>query len=240
MATTTTLSRPAVVINSVDYSDQCTSATLTITEEALEATTFADSARKYTAGLTNVEFTCTMMLAYDTAEVEANLEGLVGTTTTIEVYATNSVTPAQPTRSTRSRAHTWSRLPRSTPHWASCRPWTSRSRAAPTLAPPADTRSPDNMQMDIDLDLGDGPLTVHTTLFSWVLWERKFNRRVSDIGEKGLGLEDMAYLAYEGCKQAKVIVPATFDAFLLKIVDGPHLRGEPMNNPTEAAPTDTN
>jgi hypothetical protein len=96
------------------------------------------------------------------------------------------------------------------------------------------------MQMDIDLDLGDGPLTVHTTLFSWVLWERKFNRRVSDIGEKGLGLEDMAYLAYEGCKQAKVIVPATFDAFLLKIVDGPHLRGEPMNNPTEAAPTDTN
>lgn len=93
MATTTTLSRPAVVINSVDYSDQCTSATLTITEEALEATTFADSARKYTAGLTNVEFTCTMMLAYDTAEVEANLEGLVGTTTTIEVYATNSVTP---------------------------------------------------------------------------------------------------------------------------------------------------
>ena len=93
MATTTTLSRPAVVINSVDYSDQCTSATLTITEEALEATTFADSARKYTAGLTNVEFTCTMMLAYDTSEVEALLEGLVGTTTTVEVYATNSTSP---------------------------------------------------------------------------------------------------------------------------------------------------
>ena len=93
MATTTVLSRPAVVINSVDYSDQCTSATLTITEEALEATTFADSARKFTAGLTNVEFTCTLMLAYDTAEVEANLEGLVGTTTTVEVYATNSTSP---------------------------------------------------------------------------------------------------------------------------------------------------
>ena len=93
MATTTTLSRPAVVINSVDYSDQCTSATLTITEEALEATTFADSARRYTAGLTSVEFTCTLMLAYDTAEVEALLEGLVGTTTTVEVYATNSTTP---------------------------------------------------------------------------------------------------------------------------------------------------
>jgi hypothetical protein len=93
MATTTTLSQPALLINSVDYSDQCTSATLTITEEALEATTFADTARKFTAGLTNVEFTCTLMLAYDSAEVEANLEGLVGTTTTIEVYATNSTSP---------------------------------------------------------------------------------------------------------------------------------------------------
>jgi hypothetical protein len=77
----------------VDYSDQCTSATLTLTEEALEATTFADTARKFTAGLTNVEFTCTLMLAYDTSEVEANLAGLVGTTTTIEVYATNSTSP---------------------------------------------------------------------------------------------------------------------------------------------------
>jgi hypothetical protein len=93
MATTTTLSQPALVINSVDYSDQCTSATLTLTEEALEATTFADTARKFTKGLLNVEFTCTLMLAYDTAEVEANLEGLLGTTTTIEVYATNSTSP---------------------------------------------------------------------------------------------------------------------------------------------------
>jgi hypothetical protein len=94
MATTTTLSRPAVVINSVDYSDQCTSATLTITEEALEATTFADSARKYTAGLTNVEFTCTMMLAYDTSEVEALLEGLVGTTTTSRSTPPTAPAPA--------------------------------------------------------------------------------------------------------------------------------------------------
>ncbi len=59
MATTVTLSQPALKINSVDYSDQCTAATLTIT-----------------------------------AEVEANLEGLVGTTTTVEVYATNSTSPS--------------------------------------------------------------------------------------------------------------------------------------------------
>lgn len=93
MATTTVLSQPALLINSVDYSDQCTSAVLTITKESLEATSFADSARTYTAGLTNVELTCTLMLAYGTSEVEENLAALVGTTTTVEVYATSSTTP---------------------------------------------------------------------------------------------------------------------------------------------------
>ena len=94
MATTTVLSQPALLINAVDYSDQCTSATVTINFESLEATSFADGARKYTAGLGNHEVTCTLMLAYGTSEVEENLEGLVGTTTDVVVYATSSTTPA--------------------------------------------------------------------------------------------------------------------------------------------------
>jgi len=92
MATTTVLSQPALLINSVDYSDQCTSATVTINYESLEATSFADGARKYTAGLGNHEVTCTLMLAYGTSEVEENLEGLVGTTTSVQIYATSSTT----------------------------------------------------------------------------------------------------------------------------------------------------
>ncbi len=94
MATTTVLSQPALLINSVDYSDQCTSATVTINFESLEATSFADGARKYTAGLGNHEISCTLMLAYGAAEVEENLAALVGTTTTVEVYATSSTTAA--------------------------------------------------------------------------------------------------------------------------------------------------
>jgi hypothetical protein len=94
MATTTVLSQPALLINSVDYSDQCTSATVTINFEALEATSFADGARKYTAGLGNHEVTCTLMLAYGTSEVEENLSALVGTTTDVVVYASSSTTPA--------------------------------------------------------------------------------------------------------------------------------------------------
>ena len=93
MATTTVLSQPALLINAVDYSDQCTSATVTINFEALEATSFADGARKYTAGLGNHEVSATLMLAYGTSEVEENLSALVGTTTDVVVYATSSTTP---------------------------------------------------------------------------------------------------------------------------------------------------
>lgn len=92
MATTTVLSNPALLIDSVDYSDQCTSAQLSITKESLEKTSFADGARSYTAGLTNVEVTCTLMLAYGSAEVEENLESIVGTNVDVVIYATSSTT----------------------------------------------------------------------------------------------------------------------------------------------------
>jgi hypothetical protein len=94
MATTTVLSQPNLLIDSVDYSDQCSSATVTLVFESLESTSFADGARKYTAGLGNHEVTCTLMLAYGTSEVEENLEGLVGTNVDVVIYATNSQTPA--------------------------------------------------------------------------------------------------------------------------------------------------
>lgn len=94
MATTTVLSNPALLIDAVDYSDQCTSAQLSITKESLEKTSFADGARSYTAGLTNVEVTCTLMLAYGTSEVEENLEGILGTNVDVVIYATSSTTAA--------------------------------------------------------------------------------------------------------------------------------------------------
>ena len=93
MATTTTLANPAVLINAVDYTDQCTSAVFTTRYESLEATAFGDTSRKYTKGLGNHELTLTLMLAYDTSEVEANLSALVGTTTTVVVYANGSTSP---------------------------------------------------------------------------------------------------------------------------------------------------
>jgi hypothetical protein len=83
MPTTTYLSNPTVTINSVDLSDQCTSATVTYTAEALESTAFGDTARKYTSGLQNNEVTVTLYQSYASTETEATIYGLVGTTTTI-------------------------------------------------------------------------------------------------------------------------------------------------------------
>ena len=93
MATVTTLSQPYVSIDANDLTDQATSATVTSTIEALEATTFADSARTYTAGLANNEITVTLMLSYGASEVEDILQGLVGTTFNAIVGA-SSATPA--------------------------------------------------------------------------------------------------------------------------------------------------
>lgn len=85
MATTTYLSNPVVTVNSVDLSDQCTAATLTRTVEALDATAFGDTSRKFTGGLQNNELTLTLYMSYASSETYATLKSLVGTTTTVRV-----------------------------------------------------------------------------------------------------------------------------------------------------------
>ena len=94
MPTSTYLSNPTVTINSVDLSDQCTSATVTYTAEALESTAFGDTARKYTAGLQNNEVTVTLYQSYAGSETEATIYGLVGTTTNLVLKPTSAAVGA--------------------------------------------------------------------------------------------------------------------------------------------------
>lgn len=93
MATTTVLSNPYVSLDANDFTDQCTSATVTSTIEALEDTAFGSTARTYTAGLESNEITVTLLLSYGASEVEAILDGLVGTKFNTVVGA-SSVTPS--------------------------------------------------------------------------------------------------------------------------------------------------
>lgn len=93
------------------------------------------------------------------------------------------------------------------------------------------------MQLDISLDLGDGPFTVSTALPVWMAWEKQTGKTVQQLGSN-FGMTDLAILAYEACKLHKVVVPATLEAFARKVVDGPNLEGTPdQQGPTEGAPT---
>jgi len=64
---------------------------------------------------------------------------------------------------------------------------------------------------------------VVTSLAVIVAWERRFKRRASDLGA-GVGMEDLAFMAWDASQRANIVVPATLDAFindieLLEVVD---------------------
>ena len=94
MATSTYLSNPVVTINSVDLTDQTTSAVLTRVIESLESTAFGSSSRVYTAGLENNTLTVTLYNSYAVTETYATLKALVGTQLVVKVKPTTGATSA--------------------------------------------------------------------------------------------------------------------------------------------------
>jgi hypothetical protein len=73
MATSTILSNPVVTVNSVDLSDQCTSATFTQRYAELTATAFGDVDNKYVKGLGDHEVTLDLYMSYAASETYATL-----------------------------------------------------------------------------------------------------------------------------------------------------------------------
>lgn len=94
MATSTYLSNPVVTINSVDLTDQTTSAVLTRVIEALESSSFGSSSRVYTAGMSLNTLTVTLYNSYAVTETYATLAALVGTQTTVTIKPTSAATSA--------------------------------------------------------------------------------------------------------------------------------------------------
>lgn len=70
--------------------------------------------------------------------------------------------------------------------------------------------------MRLRIDTGEGPFELETNLMTVVLWERKFKRKASDMAS-GIGVEDLAYMAYEASKQHNVVVPVAFDDYIKKL-----------------------
>lgn len=72
-----------------DLSAEANQVTLTVGNEALEATSFGDTGRRFTAGLQSCEVTITLFLAYGgsgaTSETEGALFAMVGKESTIVI-----------------------------------------------------------------------------------------------------------------------------------------------------------
>lgn len=89
MATTTFLSNATVNLtqgaSTYDLSDQVQSVTLTVGNDALEATAMGDTGRKFVAGLQSVEVTMTLYLSYGSSEVEDALQACVGKSSTLVI-----------------------------------------------------------------------------------------------------------------------------------------------------------
>jgi hypothetical protein len=97
MATSTYLSNPVVVVNSVDLTDQCTAATFTHRFDQLESTSFGDNSRNFVKGLGNHEVTLSMYMSYASSETYATLAALVGTAVNVEIKtATGTPSPTLP------------------------------------------------------------------------------------------------------------------------------------------------
>lgn len=92
------------------------------------------------------------------------------------------------------------------------------------------------MRMTLKVDIGEGPMLVETNLYITVLWERKYKRKASDLAN-GVGAEDLAFMAHEAMKAAKIVVPAMLDDFIKRIVTLEVVDSE-AGNPTPEAPTD--
>lgn len=91
------------------------------------------------------------------------------------------------------------------------------------------------MRLTLNVTSQDGSYTVTTSLATIVEWERRFKRKASDLAN-GIGMEDLAFLAYESAKAAGIVVPIVFDDYIKTLIA---VDPEPdAVNPTHAAPGD--
>lgn len=70
------------------------------------------------------------------------------------------------------------------------------------------------MQLTLKVIFIDGnEYEVQTNLMTIVNWERKYKRKASDMAS-GIGVEDLAFMAYEASRLNKITVPANLDIFI--------------------------
>ncbi len=91
------------------------------------------------------------------------------------------------------------------------------------------------MQLTLKVTTDQTTYEVKTNLYVIIAWERKFKQKASNLAT-GVGLEDLAFMAFESCKVHGISVPAIFDDYVKKLVAIEVVTDEPTN-PTSEAPT---
>lgn len=92
------------------------------------------------------------------------------------------------------------------------------------------------MKLTLEVTPHEGdPYQVTTNLFVVVAWERRFKTKASTLAT-ALGLEDLAFLAWESAKQAGITVPGIFDDFLRRVASIQVVE-EQDANPTHGEPS---
>ena len=74
------------------------------------------------------------------------------------------------------------------------------------------------MKLTLKVETTDNAYEVVTNLFVIVMWERKYKRKASDMAS-GIGVEDLAFMAYEASKLNKIVVPSEFETFIKNLVN---------------------
>ena len=91
------------------------------------------------------------------------------------------------------------------------------------------------MQLTLKVTTDQTTYEVTTNLYVIIAWERKFKQKASNLAT-GVGLEDLAFMAFESCKVHGISVPAVFDDYVKRLVAIEVVSDEPTN-PTSEAPT---
>ena len=91
------------------------------------------------------------------------------------------------------------------------------------------------MQLTLKVTTDQTTYEVKTNLYVIIALERKFKQKASNLAT-GVGLEDLAFMAFESCKVHGITVPAIFDDYVKKLVAIEVISDEPTN-PIEEAPT---
>jgi hypothetical protein len=74
------------------------------------------------------------------------------------------------------------------------------------------------MKLTLKVETTDTAYEVVTNLYVIVMWERKYKRKASEMAS-GIGVEDLAFMAYEASKLNKIVVPSEFDTFVKSLVN---------------------